>query len=93
MAKTFEFGYNRELIHETEKAYGFMYSRADRNFAGRYRTAYVWLPKSQTTVEDIEFDGKDMYWHEGDVLVTVPMWLARNNSYFKYDLLKVERVY
>lgn len=88
MAKMFEFTMNRSEMRETEKAYGFCYERPNKNHAGVWETAWQWLPKSQTTVEDIEFDGEDIYWAEGDVLVSVPMWLARKENYFKGTLCR-----
>ncbi len=88
MAKRFEFTSNREAMRETEKAYGFRYERQNKQHNGVWEAAWQWLPKSQVTVEDIEFDGEDIYWSEGDVLVSVPMWLARNEGYFKSTLLQ-----
>lgn len=85
-SKTFEFVWNFApfgSVRETEKAYGFEY------YNGRYSSNYgkniCWLPKSQITVEPIEDDGS-IWWHEGDCLVSVPMWLARKNDYFKFML-------
>lgn len=93
MAKMFEFRSNREEMRETEKAYGFMYEAQSSSHAGIWEACYQWLPKSQITVEDIPFDGEDIYWHEGDVLVSVPMWLARSEGYFKSTVCKVCTVY
>ena len=90
---SFEFKFNREEMRETEKAYGFGYSVRDKNHAGRWVTRWQWLPKSQITVEDIEFDGEDVWWHEGDVIVTVPGWLAYKERYFKNTILREMRVY
>ena len=88
MAKRFEFTSNREQMRETAKAYGFMYERQNAKHNGIWEQAWQWLPKSQVTVEEIEFDGEDIYWTEGDVLVSVPMWLARNENYFKSTILR-----
>lgn len=85
MAKMFEFETNRMAMRETEKAYGFDYWKQSKR-----ALQVVWLPKSQIIVEDIEDDG-GLDWHEGDVLVSVPMWLARKNNYFENTILKVHR--
>lgn len=91
--KMFEFNYNRSQIRETEKAYGFAYDAEDKARAGRWYLAYEWLPKSQVVIEDVEFDGEDIYWSEGDVLVSVPMWLASKRGFFKTTLFKEQRCY
>lgn len=85
MAKMFEFAANRMAMRETEKAYGFEYWNQ-----GKRAYFTEWLPKSQITVEDIEDNG-GLDWHEGDVLVSVPMWLARKNGYFERTILKEHR--
>lgn len=79
----FKFQSNRAEMRETAKAWGFSYERQNTQHAGIWERAWQWLPKSQVTVEDVEFDGEDVFWHEGDVVVTVPMWLARKENYFK----------
>lgn len=78
----FEFVSSREVMVETEKAYGFRYTGIGYNNDG-----IQWLPKSQIKVSDLEDDGS-IYWSEGAVLVEVPMWLARKNSYFKHTVLR-----
>ena len=78
----FQFSTYRSEIKETAKAYGFRYDCQNAQHAGRWDEAYQWLPKRFTTIEDVEDDGS-IYWQEGQVIVTVPMWLARNENYFK----------
>lgn len=85
---SFEFMTYRSEIKETAKAYGFRYERQNKNHNGIWEAAYQWLPKSQVTVKDCEFDGEDIYWQEGQVIVTVPMWLARKENYFKHTVCR-----
>lgn len=82
MAKTFDIYMNREdIVRETEKAYGFEYDCEGW-------AKILWLPKSQLTIEDVEDDGESVMWREGDIVVSMPMWLARNNRYFKGTLIQ-----
>ena len=78
----FEFVSHRDMMVETEKAYGFRYVGI-----GYGNDGIQWLPKSRTEVTDVEDDGS-IYWSEGTVLVEVPMWLARKNGYFKHTILR-----
>ena len=69
---------------ETEKAFGVKYS-------------VVWLPKSQTTITELEpyYDENRLFSEEeiksgvsNWVEVSIPNWLAYKNNFFKNNLLK-----
>ncbi len=90
MAKMFEFEWQTCDMCETEKAYGFAYDFMGKDMRGY--VAFDYLPKSQITVTEVtremyaqehgDFEAS-VYWHEGIVWVSVPMWLARNHDYFR----------
>lgn len=82
-SKMFEFqwNFNDGSVIETAKAYGFQY-HDNAYWNPDLGNKVTWLPKSQVTVEAIEDDGS-IWWHEGDCLVSVPMWLAAKHDYFK----------
>lgn len=89
MAKTYDFVWNfgdGSDVIETEKAYGFKY-HDNRHWSSVHGNKVVWLPKSKVTVEPIPEPEKGtreyIWWQEGDCKVSVPMWLARANDYFK----------
>ena len=94
---SFTFMAHKQEIIETEKAYGIKY----RDLCCcniNERNKIVWLPKSQTTLEEVIpyrdeellFSEEEIESGESDWLnVTVPGWLAYKENYFKNTLLKV----
>ena len=93
MGKTFTFEWLRSDMTETEKAYGFMVDgNRSVNVHRRQYVSFEWLPKSQIQVEDVTFEEyaeihgerhAQLFYSEGTVIVSVPMWLARGHNYFK----------
>ena len=77
-------------IIETEKAYGIPYVKDNCYWQDNN---VLWLPKSQVELEDVTYDmykevngefNAKWYFRDGYAWITVPMWLARNNNYFKH---------
>lgn len=93
MAKTFNFEFLRADMVETEKAFGFVVDgNRSVDVRKRWTVSYEWLPKSQIQVEDVTFEmyaeehgerTAQLFFVEGIVWVSVPMWLAAQHNYFK----------